>query len=1266
MTAVRVFLAGVTDYKVELEHKIRQTTQIPIRIGHLGTNMRGFSPAMVLEDIAIEGADATAKPAIQLKEVRIGLDLLKLLVTRDPLSASWVTLVGAKIDVIRNTDGSIAIKGLQSSDEQPSWLLQGSQYEILQSDVSWQDLKTGGKRVHFNNLNLLLKNHYFGQSHEIHLLTTLPEQYGDSLRISARIKGDVFRPDDIESQLYVEADNLQAPALAGDEALPLGLTLATGAGDVRIWSEWRHSAPYRIAGYVQAQQLSIANSQGMNLHLDTFSGNVNWLKTEDRWRLSAYDVDIVADCQGWRDEGDSAQPREDVECGQAPDPMIAHHQHWGSGEFYLQQDNQGNWSGLIKQLHLQALARALPLLLPADHPYGNWPKLNPSGMLQDFAFYVQNDGQHYALQGNFSRFGNAAVDGLPRLQGLSGRVDGTDGGGNIEFATDNALFDAPKLFRNSLTIETLTGRLHWRHDAEHWLISSRGLILNTPDFDTETDFDLTLPKHETAATLDLFTRFGNFEDVSAVPRYLPAKVMGNDAVAWLDDAFFGGKINQGQLVIRGQLDQFPFVNGEGHFETLFEIENGELQFNADWPHLRNLTGDVQFLGEDLRVALSDGQSENVDIDQAIVTITSLANSDHVEVEGQVHGSVQDALQYLQKTPLHTHVDALPKILDSGSTTHVDLDLTIPYYETVPVRARVDAHLSDARLTLKPVDMVVDKINGTLHFTEDRVSSEPMTGSALGYPVKALLSSDENASRLRVDGNTSVAQLEKQFSFLKNDIAKGSFAYQADLTLPVANERPAELAITSTLQGTAIDSGDSLGKAAEEQRPLRLDFQFDKAALLPMQLHYGNELNAALLIDSAQNRLHSGHIVLGGKAANTLQQAGLKVEIKQPSFKLSQAAEALSFAGGRGPSLREVSLDTDQLIFQGQDIGSIQCHFQHINQAWQGTIDSTIAKGWISIPDQRGGKEPIKLAMDTLNLTAMSKLNFDAADEAVSELPLIDIVSQQLLWRSVNLGKLTLQTNRLNSGIHFKKIKISGANKNIDFTADWIKQPSGTSTLISGSLNMDDFGQFLTELGISDDFKETHADISFTGGWSGAPHQFSISQLNGQLQVKLSDGRITSIEPGVGRLLGLIAMEQWAKRLSLDFSDMYRQGLAFDKIFGNFRLTNGVAYTDDLLIDAVSAKMKIVGTANLVDKTLDHRVAVIPKSSGAVPIAGTIVGGIAAIITEVVTNDYQEGYFFGSEYKVGGPWGHVEVTPVTDGGGLLNKTWRGLTDFDWLN
>jgi len=34
------------------------------------------------------------------------------------------------------------------------------------------------------------------------------------------------------------------------------------------------------------------------------------------------------------------------------------------------------------------------------------------------------------------------------------------------------------------------------------------------------------------------------------------------------------------------LDQFPFDNGQGLFETVLSIEQGELQYNPDWPRAK--------------------------------------------------------------------------------------------------------------------------------------------------------------------------------------------------------------------------------------------------------------------------------------------------------------------------------------------------------------------------------------------------------------------------------------------------------------------------------------------------------------------------------------------------------------------------------------------------------------------------------------------------------------------------------------------------------
>ncbi|MGZ5027322.1 MAG: hypothetical protein ACXWE9_08270, partial [Methylobacter sp.] len=73
----------------------------------------------------------------------------------------------------------------------------------------------------------------------------------------------------------------------------------------------------------------------------------------------------------------------------------------------------------------------------------------------------------------------------------------------------------------------------------------------------------------------------------------------------------------------------------------------------------------------------------------------------------------------------------------------------------------------------------------------------------------------------------------------------------------------------------------------------------------------------------------------------------------------------------------------------------------------------------------------------------------------------------------------------------------------------------------------------------------------------------------------------------------------------------------------------------------------------------------PKSADAVPIAGTIMGKVAALVGKSLTGKDQEGFFFGSQYLVKGAWGKAEIIPMHKNDGLLQKTWNGITDFPWL-
>jgi uncharacterized protein YhdP len=598
-------------------------------------------------------------------------------------------------------------------------------------------------------------------------------------------------------------------------------------------------------GYIQAQQISISKNQAKPQHIDTFSGNFDWSDQQGRWRFAGYDVDI-----------------------------FAHHQHWPDGGFSVQQDAQDNLSAVIKQLDLPAAMYLAPLLVPADN--ADWLKLNPRGRLRDVSVYVTSDFQHYAVRGGFEALGVDQFAAFPNLQGVSGTLSATESYGQIDLESHNVKINATDWFRNPLTIQKLQGQLQYWQGADNWQFFSRNLQINSDDFETASQVNLLIPKSGTAPLLDLVTRFGRFTDISQVPKYLPAKIMDAGAVDWLDSAFVAGRISHGEIVVNGALDQFPFVQGAGRFETVFALENAEIQFNAAWPHLRNIYADVQFLGADLQVGILEGVSEKVNIDQSVVTIPDLANSENVFVWGLLRTNVMNSLAFLQKSPLKTKIASVAKLISSEADTRIDLDLKLPYSITDPVKVNVNAYLDNAQLTVKPIDLKVEKIKGVFNFTEDRISSEQIEARTLGYPIQGRWYSDEWANYLDIEGSTSSEQIEKQFSFLENDAVNGVFSYRAKLKLPYAAKQPGELNISSPLKGISVDNSFGLAKTAVEEKPLKLDFQFDDTPKLPLTLQYGDDLQALFLLDKAQETLFSGHIVLGQAQAKRYDQPGLKL------------------------------------------------------------------------------------------------------------------------------------------------------------------------------------------------------------------------------------------------------------------------------------------------------------------------------------------------------------------------------------------------------
>ena len=188
-----------------------------------------------------------------------------------------------------------------------------------------------------------------------------------------------------------------------------------------------------------------------------------------------------------------------------------------------------------------------------------------------------------------------------------------------------------------------------------------------------------------------------------------------------------------------------------------------------------------------------------------------------------------------------------------------------------------------------------------------------------------------------------------------------------------------------------------------------------------------------------------------------------------------------------------------------------------------------------------------------------------------------------------------------------------------------------------------------------DFKEdmTGGELSGTlhASWEGAPWEITPARVNGKLYLLIKNGQLLDVEPGAGRVFGLLSLHTLQRRLSLDFSDLFKKGFAFDKIEGNFVLDNGDAYTNDLVINGPAARIEISGRIGLANNDYDELVTVIPSMTSSLPLAGAIAGGpavgAALLVAERLLGDKLEqvSRFTHTHYAVTGPWSDPVFTKI---------------------
>jgi len=158
----------------------------------------------------------------------------------------------------------------------------------------------------------------------------------------------------------------------------------------------------------------------------------------------------------------------------------------------------------------------------------------------------------------------------------------------------------------------------------------------------------------------------------------------------------------------------------------------------------------------------------------------------------------------------------------------------------------------------------------------------------------------------------------------------------------------------------------------------------------------------------------------------------------------------------------------------------------------------------------------------------------------------------------------------------------------------------------------------------------------------------LGRSSGTMEIQLDDGRLLTVQPGAGRMLGLMSIAELPRRLRLDFHDVTDKGLAFDSIHGSFEVKEGNATTPNLLLRGPVAEIGIAGRIGLGKRDYDQTAVVTGDVGSALPVAGValanpLVGGALLLFTQIFKEPLKG--IARAYYHIGGGWDNPKVERI---------------------
>jgi uncharacterized protein (TIGR02099 family) len=588
------------------------------------------------------------------------------------------------------------------------------------------------------------------------------------------------------------------------------------------------------------------------------------------------------------------------------------------------------------------------------------------------------------------------------------------------------------------------------------------------------------------------------------------------------------------------------------------------------------------------------------------------------------------------------------------------------------KLRGDYELIDNAVTLPGVPPLTH-VSGHLAFTEREISGRDVRFDALGGSGHASLSSQEGGMRFVGDGVASLAAIKSHVALPYADRFAGTTDWHLDLAM---RKDVASWVLTSTLRGVSVDVPAPFAKAAADEVPLRVEHRPSARARDTTIVDYGSA--RIVLQQKGADAVDRALVLLGRAAANRNAEPERDGVTVRGDVRTANVDEWLAWLDAQPrpaatPSTKRIQLEAldveaGELIALGRRFDDVALSARHARD-WRIKFASRQVEGTATW-------EPADVKHANGRLSAqLARLELPRVDEiraqpdppkatgarsagSANPWPQVDISAERFIARAGNLGRMELSARPEGTDWRITRLALVNDAGRIDADGWWRLVGSRQQTRFDVAIDVKDSSAFLARMGLPSEVKGAPAKLDGQLEWAGGPSDFEYAALAGTFKVKVGAGQFTKLDPGMGKLLGVLSLQALPRRISLDFRDVFSEGFAFDAIHGSAAIAGGVMRTDDLMLLGPAAKVHITGEVNLERETQQIAVRVQPSLSTVVstgagaaavallaanPLVGAAVGAGTLLAQKIMQDPIEQ--MFSYEYAVSGSWSEPVVERV---------------------